>query len=108
KQRSPRKNTNVAVRSTTRSSLALDTGDCDHRRLVQDDTAPFHVDDGVCRAEVDRHFGRQQTQHSSKHLTANPIEKRSIGPRYPMAGRHLLWLAEQEGFELSVPIEQTG
>ncbi len=33
------------------------------------------LDDGVCRAEVDRHVGRQQTQHSSKHLTANPIEK---------------------------------
>src|SRR6202047_4771756 len=59
-------------------SLAPDARDCDHRRLIQDDTAPFHVDDGVCRAEVDRHVGRQQTQHSSKHLTANPIEKTSI------------------------------
>src|SRR5216683_3154495 len=59
-------------------SLALDARDCDHRRLIQDDTAPFHVDDGVCRAEVDRQVGRQKTQHSSKHLTANPIEKRSI------------------------------
>src|SRR5207302_793641 len=57
---------------------AADAGDPHHRRLVQHDTAPFHVDDGVCRAEVDRHVGRQQTQHSSKHLTANPIEKRSI------------------------------
>src|SRR5208282_3625219 len=59
-------------------SLTLDARDCDHRRLIQDDTAPFHVDDGVCCAEVDRHVGRQQTQHSSKHLTANPIKKRSI------------------------------
>ena len=45
---------------------------------IQDDTAPFHVDDGVCRTEVDRHVGRQQTQHSSKHLTADPIQKTSV------------------------------
>src|SRR6266404_2986960 len=57
---------------------APDAGDRHHRWLVQHDPAPFHVDDGVCRAEVDRHVGRQKTKHSSKHLTANPIEKRSI------------------------------
>jgi hypothetical protein len=52
--------------------LAPDARDCDHRRLVQNDTAPFHVDDGVCRTEVDRHVGRQQTQHSSKQHRARP------------------------------------
>src|ERR1700694_3385344 len=57
---------------------ALDAGDRHHGRLVQDDAAPLHINEGVCRAEIDRHVGRQQTQHSSKHLTANPIEKRSI------------------------------
>src|SRR5208282_688699 len=57
---------------------AADAGDRHHRWLVQHDTAPFHVDDGVCRAEVDRHVGRQKTKHSSKHLTANPVKKRSI------------------------------
>jgi hypothetical protein len=42
--------------------LVLGASDCDHRRLIQDDTAPFHLNDGVCRAEVDRHAGRQQTK----------------------------------------------
>jgi hypothetical protein len=57
---------------------AANAGDRHHRWLVQHDTAPFHVDDGVCGAEVDRHVGRQKTKHSSIHLTANPIKKRSI------------------------------
>src|SRR5271156_4624977 len=47
-------------------SLTLDAPDCDHRRLIQDDTAPFYVDNGFCGADVYRHVGRQQTQHSSK------------------------------------------
>jgi len=55
---------------------AADAGDRHHRWLVQDDPAPFHVDDGVCRAEVDRHVGRQKTKHSSKHLTAKPDRKK--------------------------------
>ena len=75
-------------------SLAPDVRDCDHRRLIQDDTAPFHVDDGVCRAEVDRHVGRQQTQHSCKHLTANPIEKTSTSlSDWPAISK---WPAETE------------
>ena len=59
-------------------SFALDACDRDHRRLVQDDAAPFHVNEGVCRAEVDRHVGGQQTQHSAKHLTANPRKPRLL------------------------------
>jgi hypothetical protein len=59
-------------------SLALDAYDCDRRRLIQDDTAPFHVNDGVCCAEVDRHVGGQQTQHSAKHLTANRRKPRLL------------------------------
>ena len=51
---------------------ALDAGDRHHRRLVEDDAAPFYIDQGVGRAEIDRHVGRQQTQHSSKHLRAHP------------------------------------
>jgi hypothetical protein len=42
--------------------LALDAYDCDRRRLIQDDTAPFHVNDGVCRAEVDGNVGRQRAR----------------------------------------------
>ena len=59
---------------------AADAGDRHHRWLVQHDTAPFHVDDGVCRAEVDRHVGRQKTKHSSKHLTATGPVKNGRQP----------------------------
>ncbi len=50
---------------------APDAGDRHHRRLVQDDTSPLHIDKGVRRAEIDRHVGGQQTQHSSDHLTVD-------------------------------------
>ena len=46
---------------------ALDAGDRDHRGLVQHDAAALDVDERVGRAEVDRHVGRQQAQHFSKH-----------------------------------------
>ena len=34
--------------------------DRDHRRLVQDDAAPAHVDERVGRAEVDGHVAAEQ------------------------------------------------
>jgi hypothetical protein len=74
--------------------LAPDARDCDHRRLIQDDTAPFHVDDGVCRTEVDRHVGRQQTQHSSKHLTVGP-DRENVRQLVGLA-RDIQWPAETE------------
>jgi hypothetical protein len=46
---------------------ALDAGDRDNRRLVQDDATTLHVDEGVGRPEVDRHVGGQQPQHSTNH-----------------------------------------
>jgi len=48
----------------------------------------FHRDDGVCRAEVDRHVGRKQPQHSSKNMTATRSKKgnpRSDWPRIQWA-----------------------
>src|SRR5271165_4417012 len=51
---------------------AADAGDRYHGWLVQHDPPAFHVDQSVCGAEIDRHIGREQTQHSSNHLTANP------------------------------------
>jgi len=48
--------------------LAFDLGDSDHRRLVEDDAAAFHIDEGIGRAEVDRHVRRQHAENSREHL----------------------------------------
>jgi hypothetical protein len=50
---------------------ALDIGERHHRGFVQHDAAPLDIDQRVGRAEIDRHIGRKQTQHSSKHRSAN-------------------------------------
>ena len=46
---------------------AFDAGDRDDRGLVQDDAAALYIDECIGCAEVDRHVGGQQTQHSSEH-----------------------------------------
>src|SRR6267378_3968728 len=48
--------------------LALDAGDRDDRRLVEDDPPTLHIDQGICGTEVDCHIGGKQAQHSSYHV----------------------------------------
>src|SRR5215472_12716208 len=66
---------------------AADAGDRHHRWFVEHDPPALYVDQGVCGAEIDRHVGRQQTQHSSNHITANPkprvIPRSDLAPGYP-------------------------
>src|SRR5580700_5566676 len=50
----------------------LDLGDRDDRRFVEDDAAPFDIDEGVRRAEVDRHVRRQQAEHLANHSDHEP------------------------------------
>ena len=47
--------------------LALDLGDGDDRRLVQDDAAALDVDQRVRRAEIDRHVGGEHAQQIAEH-----------------------------------------
>ncbi len=42
--------------------LAFHISDGDHRRLVQNNTAPLHIDECIGRAEVDCHIGGQKTE----------------------------------------------
>jgi hypothetical protein len=44
---------------------SLDAGNCNHRRLVEDDAAALDVHEGVGGAEVDRHVRRQQAEKSA-------------------------------------------
>ena len=46
---------------------ALDAGDRDDRRLVEDDAATLYIDKGIGRPQVDRHVGGQQPQHPTDH-----------------------------------------
>src|SRR6185503_11170928 len=47
--------------------LALDLGDGDDGRLVQDDAAALDVDQGVGRAQINRHVGREHAEQSMEH-----------------------------------------
>src|SRR5207249_6362811 len=49
-----------------------------HRRLVQQDALPFHVDEGVRRPEVDGQIVREESE--------NGVEKHRAAPRPSIAG----------------------
>jgi hypothetical protein len=48
--------------------LALDLGDGNDRRLVQDDAAAFDIDEGVRRTQVDRHIRGEHSEKTSEHV----------------------------------------
>ncbi len=48
--------------------LALDGRDGDHRGFVEHDTATLDVDQGVGRAEIDGHVGREKPEQLRKHV----------------------------------------
>ena len=60
---------------------ALDAGDRDDRRLVEDDAAALDIDEGIGRPEIDRHVGGQQTQHLTNHCQDG--SKVAAGPSLP-------------------------
>ena len=47
--------------------LAADGGDRYDRRFVQDDAATLYVNEGVGRAQIDCHVGREDAEQFGKH-----------------------------------------
>ena len=53
--------------------LALDVGDGDHRRLVEDNVLALYINQRVGGTEIDRHIGGENSKNSRQHMVMAPV-----------------------------------